>query len=45
MWDENNKTANQTFTHTAIANSIDPFQVIIVNQKHVAVGRTLGSSR
>ena len=37
-------TANQIFTHSAIADSINPFQVIIVNEKHVAVGRTLRRS-
>ena len=40
-----NKAANQISTHGAIANFIDHFQVIIMNQKPVAVRRRLRGSR
>jgi hypothetical protein len=46
-WDENTSIVliKYPHTHSAIANSVNPFQVVIVNEKHVAVRRTLRSPR
>ena len=39
--EENNKPANKTSTHCAVTNSVNPFQVVVVNEHHVAVRCTL----
>jgi hypothetical protein len=41
---ENKVTANTMATHSSIAYSINPFQVVVMNKYHVAVRYMLCSS-
>jgi len=41
MMKENNIPANKMSTHGAVANSVNPFQVVVMNEYHVAVRCTL----
>ena len=42
--EENNIAANIMSTHSAITNSVNPFQVVVMNEYHVALRYALCDS-